>query len=182
MSKRKKIAIWVMGVIGALLVLLLILMLLLPRIINLERIKQKIIARISQEVGGEVEFQRLDLSFLPRPRVMIHEISLSLPGKIAGTLDSLKIYLEIFPLLRGNVQIAMLRLEAPEFKMGLPEKLEKKETAGRAFSPATIQESIAPALALMASKAPGLVVTVDDGRLTLASEKKPVFWFGDTTG
>ena len=58
MSKRKKIAIWVMGVIGALLVLLLVLMLLLPRIINLEPIKQKIIARISQEVGGEVEFQR----------------------------------------------------------------------------------------------------------------------------
>ncbi|MCK5552336.1 MAG: hypothetical protein KAJ09_04265, partial [Deltaproteobacteria bacterium] len=34
----------------------------------------------------------------------------------------------------------------------------------------------------MASKAPGLVVVVDDGRLTLASEKKPVFWFGDIHG
>jgi uncharacterized protein involved in outer membrane biogenesis len=133
MSKRKKIAIWVMGVIGALLVLMLILMLLLPRIINLEPIRQKIIARISQEVGGEVEFQRLDLSFLPRPRAKIHEISLSIPGKIAGTLDALKIYLGIFALLKGNAQIAMLHLEAPEFKMGLPEKLENKEHTDKGY-------------------------------------------------
>jgi hypothetical protein len=182
MTKRKKIAIWVMGVIGALLALLLILMLLLPRIINLEPIKQRIIVRISREVGGELDYRNVDLSFFPRPRVIIHKGSLSIPGKIVGTLDSLKIYLEIFPLLRGNVRIAMLRIEAPEFKMGLPEKLEEKETAGKAFSPATIQEGIAPALALMASKAPGLVIKVDDGRLTLALGKKPIFWFGDIHG
>jgi hypothetical protein len=161
---------------------LLILIFLLPRIINLEPIRQTIIARISEEVGGELKYRSIDLSFFPRPGAIIHQASLSIPGKVAGTLKSLKIYPRILPLLRGRVRMAMLRLEAPDFKVGLPEKLEKKETAGKAFSPAIIQEYIAPTVALMASKAPGLVFIANDGRLTLTSEDKPVFWFGDIHG
>jgi len=182
MSKRKKITIWVMGVIGALLVLLLILMLLLPRVINLEPIKQKIIARISQEVGGELEFQRIDLSFLPRPRVIIHQGSLSIPGKVAGTLEALKVYPRILPLLRGRIRIAMLRVEAPQFKMALPKTPRKKEEKRGAFSLATIQEAVAPVLGVMAVKAPGLTLVVDGGNFDLTEGNRSVFSFQDIHG
>ena len=139
-------------------------------------------ARVSEEVGGELKYRSIDLSFFPRPRVMIRHASLSIPGKAAGTLESLKIYPSILPLLMGNVRIGMLRVDAPEFIVVLPERPPGKEVREGAFSPATIQESIAPALALMASKAPGLVFIVNDGRLALTSESKPVFWFGDIHG
>jgi len=171
-----------MGAIAVLFVLLLILILLLPRIINLEPIRQKIIARVSEEVGGELEYGSIDLSFFPRPRVIIHHASLSIPGKVAGTLESLKIYPRILPLLRGRVRIALVRVNAPQFKMALPTPPDEREEKPRTFSPATIEKTVAPTVALMASKAPGLVVMVNDGRLTLASENKPVFWFGDIHG
>ena len=182
MSKRKKIAIWVVGVIGALLVLLLILLLLLPTLINLEPIKAKIVANLSQRVGGELAFQRCDLSFFPRPRVIIYQGSLSIPGKIAGTLEVLKVYPKILPLLRGRVQITMLQGEAPHFKMGLPQPPREKEGEPRAFSLATIEEEVAPVLGILVSKAPDLTLVVHGGRFDLTEGDTSVFSFMDIHG
>ena len=57
MSKRKKIFLWIMGGLGAFLLLLFIAILLAPRLINLESIREKILATASEKVGGEVRFQ-----------------------------------------------------------------------------------------------------------------------------
>ena len=171
-----------MGAIAVLFVLLLILILLLPRIINLEPIRQKVIARVSEEVGGELEYRSIDLSFFPRPRVIIHHASLSIPGKIAGTLESLKIYPRILPLLRGRVRIALVRVEAPHFKMGLPKKPKEREQRPRAFALGTIREEIAPVLGLIASKAPGLAFVVDQGRFDLIEGDTSVIRFQDIHG
>ncbi len=178
MSRQKKIAIWVMGVIGALLVL----MLLLPTFINLEPIKEKIVANLSRRMGGKLAFQRCDLSFLPRPRVVIHHGSLSIPGKVAGTLEALKVYPKILPLLRGRIQIAMLRAEAPHFKMGLAKRPKQGEQRPRAFALGTIGEEVAPVLGLIASKAPGLTLVVDGGRFNLTEGDTSVFRFQDIHG
>ena len=105
MSRRKKIILWAGGALGIVLVLLLILILLLPRLINIEPVRERILATISQTVGGKVELQQVDLSFFPRPRVVVHKASLSIPGKVAGTLESATIYPEILPLFRGRVRI-----------------------------------------------------------------------------
>jgi hypothetical protein len=182
MSRRKKIAIWVMGILGILLVLLLIFLLLLPIVINLEPINEKIVANLSQKIGGELAFQRVDLSFFPRPRAVIHQGSVFIPGKVAGTMESLTVYPEIVPLLRGRVRIGMFHVQAPDLKMELPEKPEGKKEEPTAFSFATIEESVGPVLGLMALKAPGLIVVVEKGRLTVSEENKPVFWFGDIHG
>jgi hypothetical protein len=182
MSRQKKISLWAMAVIGSLLVLLFIFLLLLPRLVNLEPINEKIVAAISQKVGGQLEFQRIDLSFFPRPRVMIHQGSVSIPGKVAGTLESLTIYPKILPLLRGRVRMGMVHIEAPDLKMDLPEEPEGKKEEPKAFSFATIEENVGPVLGLMALKAPGLIVVVERGRLNLSEENKPVFWFRDIHG
>ena len=179
MNTRKKIAIWVTVVVGALLALLIIFILLLPNVINLEPVRGKILAVLSQRVGGELEFQRLDLSFFPRPRVIFHRGSLSIPGKVASTLESLKIYPRILPLLRGRVQIAMARVDTLHAKMEIPKPPEEKEEKPKVFSLTTIEEGVAPVLALMALKAPDLVVVVDHSWLILTEENTPVFWFRD---
>ena len=179
MSGYKKISLWILGCTGALLVLLLLFILLLPKLVNLEPMREKILATVSQQVGGEVEFKRVDLSFFPRPRVVIHHGNLSIPGKVTGTLESLTIYPEILPLFRGKVQIAMLRVEAPDVKMKLPERLEENKEGLKVFSFSTIEDKVGPFLALMALKAPGIVVLVEKGTLNLSGEYKSVFWFED---
>ena len=179
MTGRKKTVLWIMGVMGTLLVLLLIFILLLPTLVNLEPIKGEIAAIISQRVGVEPKFQRLDLSFFPRPHLTFHQGSLSIPGKITGTLESLTLYPQIVPLLRGNVRITRLHVEAPDFTMRLVERGGEKEGRQRALSFATIKERVAPALALMSPKAPGLIVLVEKGRLYLSGGDESVFWFGN---
>jgi hypothetical protein len=182
MSKRKKTALWVIGVVGALLVLPLLFLLLLPTFINLEPARERIHAAISQKVKGDVEYEELDLSFFPRPRVVIHQGSLSIPGKVAGTLESLTVYPKILTLLRGKVRISMLRAEAPEFKMELPERPEEKEERPKPFSFGSIEETVAPVLALVALEVPGLTLVVDKGRLDLSSGTVSVFSFNNIHG
>ncbi|MFQ6077774.1 MAG: AsmA family protein, partial [Thermodesulfobacteriota bacterium] len=179
MSRHKKISLWILIGTGALLVLLLLFILLLPKVINLEPMREKILATVSQKVGGHVEFQRLDVSFFPRPRAVIHHGNLSIPGKVTGTLESLTMYPEILPLFRGKVQIAMLQVEAPDFKLNLPERSGENKVGLKAFSFSSIEDTVGPVLALMTVKAPDIVVLVEKGTLNLSEEHKPVFWFQD---
>ena len=179
MSRRKKIALWA---VGALLILLLLSVLLLPTLINLEPVREKILTTISQRVEGRVEFEELDLSFFPRPRVVFHKGSLSIPGKVAGSLESVTVYPKVLPLLRGSVRISMLRIEAPEFRMELPVRPGEKEEEAKPFSPATVQETVAPVLGIMALEAPGLILVVDEGRFDLSQGDVSLLTFQDIHG
>ena len=119
MSKRKKIIIWITGTVGALLVLIFIFLLLAPKLINLGPIRERVLTELSQMVGGEVSFQRVDLSFFPRPEVVIHQASLSIPEITSGNLKVLHAYLKIWPLLKGRVQLDRLKIEGPDFTVKL---------------------------------------------------------------
>jgi hypothetical protein len=98
MNKRRKIFLWIMGGVGAFLLLLFIAMLLAPRLINLEPIREKVLAIASEKVGGEVRFQKVDLSFFPLPHAVVQQASISIPDKVSGTLESLAVYVKIIPL------------------------------------------------------------------------------------
>jgi len=63
-------------------IFLAILALAAPRLINLEPVRKKIITDVSGKIGGEINFQRIKLSFLPRPRADIYQGRLSIPQKI----------------------------------------------------------------------------------------------------
>ena len=126
MSKRKKIFRILLVCIGVILVLLLAVQLIVPKLINLESIKGKILASASEKVGGEVRCQEIELSLFPYPHVVIDQVSVSIPGKVTGSLDALGVYAKFLPLLRGKLQIAEVNLESPEFKVALPKKATKK--------------------------------------------------------
>ena len=141
--------------------------------------REKILATISQQVGGDVEFERVDLTLFPRPRVVIYRGNLFIPGKVTGTLESLTMYLKILPLLTGKVRIAVIQVEAPDVQMKLPERSEKNEEGLKAFSFSTLEEKVGSVLTLLAWKAQGLVVRVEKGRLNLSEGNTSVFWFRD---
>ncbi|MBW2206609.1 MAG: hypothetical protein JRG79_06830, partial [Deltaproteobacteria bacterium] len=63
MKKHKKIFLWVVGVLGFLLFLFTIFLLVLPSFINIEPIRERILANLSKEVGGKVTYQKVDISF-----------------------------------------------------------------------------------------------------------------------
>jgi len=179
-SSHKKITLWIMASLGTFFIFLVVLMALLPTLVNLEPIREKILANISRTVGGPVECERLDLSFLPRPRVVIDRVGLSIPEQVTANLGSVTIYPKILPLLKGKLRLAEVKLAAPVFTVkGRKKGQEKAREQPKRFSLASIQETIAPALAVLASKAPGLVVQVENGRLNLGEANQAVFRFQD---
>ncbi|MHB8941542.1 MAG: hypothetical protein ACYC7K_09105, partial [Desulfobacteria bacterium] len=85
MSGRKKITLGVAGAFGLLAVLLGALAVLTPRWINGEAVKAGILARVSRAAGGTVRYERLELAWFPRPRIVVRRLELAVPHRAAGT-------------------------------------------------------------------------------------------------
>src|SRR3990172_2983646 len=120
MRRCWKIFLWIIGGLIGLTSLLAGFLLLLPYLINQDPIKEKILAVLLQQVGGRVEYQRVDLSYFPQPRVKVHQVRISIPEKAEGTLKSIKVYPEISAVLRGSLRIRTIEVESPDFNIQLP--------------------------------------------------------------
>ena len=66
MAAGRRLGFWVTGWLVVLLALLLSLRYVVPLLVNLDFLKGKILAELSQRVGGEIQASRIDLSFYPR--------------------------------------------------------------------------------------------------------------------
>ena len=182
MSTRKKPFFWIIGILGTLFILLLVTLLLLPHLINLEPVKQNIQASVSQIIEGEMQYQRADITFFPRPRVVIHQVRIAIPDKAIVSMERLTIVPQIIPLLRGKVNISVVQAERPVITLdlagGMPKKEKPKEEPIRLFSQ-VIAETIAPLLGFLESKVPHLALLVEKGQFTITEARQPVFWFRD---
>jgi len=165
MNKRKKIFLWFAGVTGFLLVCMLTLALFASRIIDTKYVKEKIVASISQNVIAGIDFQKVDLSLLPRPRVTIHHIQLSVPEKAEGTIESLNAYPALIPLIKGEIRIAKVQLESPDFSFIIP----KRE---KSLPIAEIEEKISKMISNISSNAPDLVILIRNGRVDLLKNNR----------
>jgi len=181
MTRRKKIFRIAIIVLGAFLVLLLAFQLIVPKLINLESIKGKILASASEKVGGEVKCGKIGLSFFPYPHVVINQVSLSIPEKVKGSMDALGVYAKFLPLLKGKLQIAEVTLESPEFKVVLPKKAtvkpEKELPAPSLDIPALSSQILVPLIL----EVPNLEVEIENGKLDLSQEDESLFFFKDIT-
>jgi len=173
MMKHKKMLLGVLGSLACLIIFLVSFILLLPYLINLDPIKEKILAVLSGQVGGKVEYQKLDLSYFPRPRVNIHQVALSVPGPVVGTIKSVEISPTLLALLRGELRISRILVVSPDFSINIPEATKK---TGKTTAPSPLEETsriLSEISAVIASNLPDLTVIIKDGRLDLQRKSKP---------
>ena len=168
MSRRRKISLWIIGSLICLASLLLCFLVLLPYLINLEPVKERILAILFQQVGGKVEYQRLDLSYFPQPCVKIHQVRISFPEKAEGTLKSIQVYPELFEILRGTLRIKTIQLESPDFNIQLPKKPKKIKRESRP----PIREEVEETIDRVSGILPNLHLILKDGTLNLFEESK----------
>jgi len=180
MSKRKKIIIWVLGSLGVLLVILLTFQVIVPRLVNLESIKGKILASVSEKIGGEVKCQKIGLLFFPYPHAVIDQVTLSIPGKVRGTVESLGLYVKIRPLFSGKLHPAEIQIETPDLKITLPKKPEGSKEGKEATPPADFEKTLSQLLVPLALEAPDLIVEMENGRFDLSEEGQSLFFFSNT--
>ena len=177
MNKRKKIFSIAIIVVGAFLVLLLALQFIVPKLVNLESIKGKILASASEKVGGDVKCQKIGLSFFPYPHAVIEGVTLSIPGKVSGSLDTLSVYPEILPLFRGKLYLSEMQVERPDFRVNLPEKPEGGKKRKEPTPGVDVEKALSQALAPLALDAPDLVADVENGTLGIFRGNKSLFSF-----
>ena len=183
MSSGKRIFIRFAGGILVFLILLATLIFLLPLLSRQEWTRDKVAGKVSGLVGGTVEIQAADLSYLPRPHLTIRGTRIDIPGTTTGTIRSLTVYPRIVPLLWGEVRFSELRLEAPVFTVTIPEKAESKpREEGEVSSPVSFEENVRSLLESMARSAPSLRLVLTDGRVDLSGEGFPPLSFRGIEG
>ncbi len=177
MSIFKKISSCSICGLGLILVFLLIFIIAAPRLINLDSVKARILTSVSQKVGGELKYQKVDLVFLPRPHAVIHQASLSLPKNIRATVVSLKAYPAILPLLKGSVQLAKIKGAEPELIIELPEYNRQSNYQLKKFSFEAIKATLSDLLSNSPLYMPNLIILLKKGRLKLSHKGQVAFTF-----
>jgi hypothetical protein len=173
MPKRRKILFLLISLAGIFLCVLVILLVATPRLVNLETVKEEIKSRFAEDIGGEIEYRRVNLAFFPRPHVVISSINFAMPDYISGTIVSLKIYPKILPLFTGEVQMSAVHARSPEITVRLPATPVDKSTSPEPFSIDTLGDRLNAAISAVPElKIPSMVLRVRNGRVDFLKDRK----------
>ena len=149
------------------------------KLINQKQILDKIQAGVSETINGQVTFERIHVSFFPRPQIVVQQCRFSIPETIRGTVVSLSISPKLLPLIMGEFHNSRITLNTPEIKIYLNRKPKSADKHFNSFSSGTVEEKVGAVLGAVLSKTPGLRVQLKNARLDILEEKKAAFWFND---
>ena len=156
---------WLAGLAVSLLVVSLALALALPRIIDSERVKDTVRAFVSRHARGAIGIEKMEVSWFPRPALVIRGATVSIPDNIDGAVQSITLYPSLPSLIVGHIAVSRLVLERPAVTVrwaARPEGLPGVED---------IERALRAVLGIGAAAAPRLVIRIDDGsaRLTIGN-------------
>ncbi len=172
-QRRSRLRLWLSAVLGAVLLIALLFPVLAPRIIDLSSVRARIEARLSEAIGGTVAFDWLDVRILPRPRVKVANLRMSVPGRFQGTAVTLSVYPKILPLFVGKLRASKVTVEAPEVAVRLSAPPAQEPRAKRPDTLAALKRSLAEAGSRLAALAPNLTIVIDRGRAVVSTARHP---------
>ena len=120
MGKRKKIFSWLFRILLVFIFLAGIIAVFTPSLLNLEMVKKTIGEKISKDVGGQLTYRKLKLSYFPRPNVSIQTAKISIPDSFTIDIRWMRLYPKILPLLQGKFEIALVTIGYADYAMQLP--------------------------------------------------------------
>src|ERR1700752_3722792 len=110
----KRVGFWILAPLLLFLFLLIVLYAVAIRIINQESVKNRVESAVSGKLGGRFSYKEASIALLSRPRFVIRDLNISVPGKISVNMKSLDIYPEMAPLFTGKLRLAKVLLDAPD--------------------------------------------------------------------
>lgn len=176
MTRFKKTSLWITICFTFFVALILTLILTTDKLINQKHILDKIQSTVSETINGQVVFQRVHISFFPRPELVVQKCRFSIPETIKGTVVSLSISPKLLPLIRGEFQNSEITLNTPDLEIFLHRKPKSENKHLNLFSLETIEKKVGTILGVVFSQTPGLRIRVNNARLNMIKGKKPVFW------
>ena len=179
MSRFKKISLWAAACFIFCVALFFILVLFSENLINQKQILEKIQAKASSAINGNVTVQHLRVSFFPRPQILVQKCRFFVPETIFGTIESLTISPKLLPLFTGKLQVADINLNTPDIEFHLEQNPKPPSGDHQSFVLKTIEEKVGPVLAGILSKSAGLHVGMKTARLTIFKKQTSLFWLRD---
>ena len=180
MEDQKKSTVWFRRLViaaavlcGAGLALLAAVVIVAPKVINSGEVRSRIEAVIAKELNGTFTYERVELALFPRPDVVLHKVTVDLPGTLSATAAAVRIRARLLPLFRGRFAVSSIALETPAFTLMIPgdtagrrsRKPPKKQPAGGSFD---------KALAITHRELPDLSIKASHGKISLLREGSPL--------
>ena len=166
MTKRRIIK-WLAALSGLCVILLFAVVLLLPRILDSQTARETIRAFLLTKTNGNVAFGNIDLTWLPKPAVVVRGATLSFADKVSGKIQSIEVYPSIVGLLRGRLDISQVEVIGPALAVRLSEPGEEP------FNFDEIEGKIRALVASFATEIPGMIVGVRDGSVEIRIGDRP---------
>lgn len=140
-----------------------------PKLINLEMVKRNIKDRISSDVGGQLTYRNLKLSYFPRPHVVIQKAKISIPDSFTIDIQWMRIYPKILPLFAGSLEFAVVRLDYADYSMKLPQlkEAESKQPERAPSFDETVRTLTEAVRSLPEFKLPDVNLRLKNGRVNL---------------
>ena len=154
-------------------VVIIALLLALPSFINSDSLKVKLNAAIQQETGGQVDYQHAEFSLLPRLSITLNQVKIDFSDKAQGSVASVQVCPEFWPLLKGQVRPGRIVLDTPDLTLSLPAPEAKNESQASPLSLIELQSHLERGLEPLVSTAPGLTLLIKNGALAFNKGIKP---------
>ena len=168
MRNHKKIITWLIGSLLIFITLIMIVMALMTALVDREMVRETIEDKFARGVGGEIKYLHLELSYFPRPHIVIHKAQLMIPDSFTIKIQRMKVYPKIMPLFRGSLQIGIVTLEYADYFMKLPQLSDESPKAGDILSFDDILKEITTAVSgLPEFKLPDLNLKIKSGSVNL---------------
>ena len=172
----RRIIRWLAGLAGVCAVLLFAAALLLPGIFHSQAVRERIQTFLLSRMNGNAAIENIDLTWLPRPTVVVRGVSLAFAGKVSGKIRSIEVHPSLLALLRGQLAISRVEVGSPTLSVRLPEPGEEP------FNIDEIETNVRSLIASLATEIPGTIVTVKDGSAEVRIGDRPPIMITDLDG
>jgi hypothetical protein len=87
------------------------------RLVDTPAVRAMIQGRLAAALGGQIAWEALELRLLPAPHGELRRVRVEIPGALTARAERLDAYLRLWPLLRGQPEIASLSISHPEIRI-----------------------------------------------------------------
>jgi len=91
-----------------------------PLLLNQERYRVQLAARVSRLLNRDVTVERLRVRLLPAPRAIVQGVTVADRDPSSGPFvaaDRLEVRLRLWPLFRGQLQVGQIRIDRPRIRI-----------------------------------------------------------------
>ncbi|HEY2338327.1 MAG TPA: AsmA-like C-terminal region-containing protein [Burkholderiales bacterium] len=136
------------------------------RLVDTPAARAVIQSRLAAALGGQIAWEGLELRLLPAPHGELRRVRIEIPGALAVRADQVDVYLRLWPLLRGQPEIASLSLARPEIRIDAVGGAKQ----GEAPDPLAVYRQVMAATAhALQTFAPDTAVRVEAASIVLAA-------------